>query len=105
MSSPCFDRRLQLFRQAFRDAVPNPEDLADGNDRDRVARARAAAALPARPGATRSGWPHRERALPQRRFPGRRNHLGRQHYAFHRAPRRSADRRSAFQALRATLPV
>ena len=44
-----FDRRSELFQHVFRDALPYTEYLATGNDRERVAWARADAALPALP--------------------------------------------------------
>ena len=49
MSSPYFDRRSELFRQVFRDALAYPEYLATENGRERAAWARAEAAVPRLP--------------------------------------------------------
>ena len=47
--SAYFDRRSDLFRRAFHDAVPYRDYLTTGNDRERAAWARAEAAIPALP--------------------------------------------------------
>ena len=47
--SAYFDRRSDLFRRAFEEAVRYPEYLATGNERERRAWGRAEAALPALP--------------------------------------------------------
>ena len=49
MSSPYFDRRSELFRQVFSDALAYPKYVATGNGRERTAWARAEAKLPALP--------------------------------------------------------
>ena len=47
--SAYFDLRSELFRRIFRDAVPYPNYVATGNDRERAAWTRTGAALPKLP--------------------------------------------------------